>query len=95
MIRQFILIGNILKDDILKNFFINVYKGVEYMEDKDNINLDNEKITDKINNGMKDSDAIHINKTKDDGKEVDIDINKNKKMVNVSVNKEKDGKKQM
>ena len=40
MIRQYILIGNILQDEILKNFFINVNKGVEYIEDKNNLNVD-------------------------------------------------------
>ena len=42
---------------------------------------------------MKKSDNVHIHKTNDEGKEVDIDINQSKKTVNVNVNKDNGGKK--
>jgi hypothetical protein len=63
------------------------------MEDKNNLNIDlnNEEMTDDIKQKMKEFDTVHIHKTDDQGKKVDIDIDKHKKTINV--NKDNDGKK--
>tara|TARA_Y100001970_G_C14184367_1_gene831657 strand:- start:1295 stop:1639 length:345 start_codon:yes stop_codon:yes gene_type:complete len=61
--------------------------------EKINIDLDNEEITDDIKKEMESSDTIHIHKTDNDGEEVDINIDKHKKTVNVNINKDNDGEK--
>ena len=52
------------------------------MEDeKINIEINDEEITDDIKDQIKDADQVHIHKTNNDGEEVDVDINKGNKTV--------------
>tara|TARA_X000001036_G_C20487598_1_gene728412 strand:+ start:559 stop:900 length:342 start_codon:yes stop_codon:yes gene_type:complete len=62
------------------------------MEDeKINIEINDEEISDDIKDQIKDADQVHIHKTNNDGEEVDVDINKGNKTVEVNI--DKNGKK--
>ena len=61
------------------------------MEDNSSINVDNEDISDEMKEEFKKSGKIHIEKTGSDGEDVKIDVDKNKKTVDVNV--DEDGKK--
>ena len=56
-----------------------------------NISLDDEEISNEIKEEFKKTGKIHIEKTGSDGEDVKIDVDKNKKTVDVNVND--DGKK--
>ena len=60
-------------------------------EKKLDVDLDSQDMCDDLKGQMNDAESIHIHKTDDDGSEVDIDIDKGEKTVNI--NAEKDGKK--
>ena len=60
-------------------------------EDNLNINLDDEEISNEIKEEFKKTGKIHIEKTGSDGEDVKIDVDKNKKTVDVNVSD--DGKK--
>ncbi|MAW74972.1 MAG: hypothetical protein CMG09_03495 [Candidatus Marinimicrobia bacterium] len=60
------------------------------IDDKE-INFDSKDMTDEMKKEFKKTGKIHIEKTGDDGEDVKIDVDKNKKTVDVNVNE--DGKK--
>ena len=61
------------------------------MLNNENVNLDGEDITDEMNEEFDETGKLHIEKTGDDGEDVKIDVDKNKKTVDVNVSE--DGKK--
>tara|TARA_X000000368_G_scaffold279937_1_gene222023 strand:- start:373 stop:714 length:342 start_codon:yes stop_codon:yes gene_type:complete len=63
------------------------------MENKKiDVNISQEEISDEIKDEMKEADEIHIHKIDEDGKKIDIDIDKKYRTVDVNVDKH--GKKQ-
>ena len=60
------------------------------IDDKE-INFDSKDMTDEMKKKFKKTGKIHIEKTGDDGEDVKIDVDKNKKTVDVNVSE--DGKK--
>ena len=63
------------------------------MENKKiDVNISQEEISDEIKDEMKEADEIHIHKIDEDGKKIDIDIDKKYRTVDVNVDKY--GKKQ-
>ena len=60
-------------------------------EDNLSIKLDDKEISDELKEEFKKSGKIHIEKTGSDGEDVKIDVDKNKKTVDVNV--DEDGKK--
>ena len=60
------------------------------IDDKE-INFDSKDMTDEMKKEFKKTGKIHIEKTGDDGEDVKIDVDKNKKTVDVNVSE--DGKK--
>ena len=64
------------------------------MSDKKiSVEITDEEISDEVKEKLQDADEVHIHKSGDDGKEVDIDISK--KSNSVEVNVDKDGKKRV
>jgi len=61
------------------------------MLNNENVNLDGEDITDEMKEEFDETGKLHIEKTGDDGEDVKIDVDKNKKTVDVNVSE--DGKK--
>ena len=61
-------------------------------KEKINIEINDEDISDAVKEELKHADEVHIHKSGDDGKEVDIDISNKSKTVEVNV--DKDGKKE-
>ena len=59
---------------------------------KINVNITDETISDEVKEEIKSADEVYIHKSGDDGEEVDIDISKKRKTVEVNV--DKDGKKE-
>jgi len=58
---------------------------------EDNVNIDENDISDDMKEEFNKSGKIHIEKTGNDGEDVKVDVDKNKKTVDVNV--DKDGKK--
>jgi len=56
-----------------------------------NIDLDEEEMTDELKEKLKDSGNVYLHKTNEKGEDVNIDINKSKKSMEVNV--DKDGEK--
>ena len=59
--------------------------------DEKEINFDSKDLTDEMKKEFKKTGKLHIEKTGDDGEDVKIDVDKNKKTVDVNVSE--DGKK--
>ena len=58
------------------------------MKDKKiNVKITDETITDDVKEELKSADEVHIHKSGDDGEEVDIDISKKSKTIEVNVDK--------
>jgi len=60
-------------------------------EDNLNINIDDKDISEEMKEEFKKSGKIHIEKTGSDGEDVKVDVDRNKKTVDVNV--DEDGKK--
>tara|TARA_B100001245_G_C22604136_1_gene299021 strand:+ start:45 stop:386 length:342 start_codon:yes stop_codon:yes gene_type:complete len=60
-------------------------------EEKMNVDITDEEMSDEVKEGLKHADEVHIHKSGHDGEEVDIDISKKSRTVEVNV--DKDGKK--
>ena len=75
---------------------LHYFKEIEINNDNDNeqkddnsieINLDEKDISDDVKEQLKETGHAHIHKTGDDGEEVDIDIDKKAKKVEVNIDK--------
>ena len=60
-------------------------------EEKINVDTTDEEMSDEVKEELKHADEVHIHKSSLDGEEVDIDISKKSRTVEVNV--DKDGKK--
>jgi len=60
-------------------------------EEKINVNITDEEMSDEIKEELKHADEVHIHKSGNDGEEIDIDVSKKSKSVEVNI--DKDGKK--